>query len=53
MVSVEIVGGHDEQQLNEQKNTLSQFENWVNKNIISQYPQLKIDKTPISVDTQG
>lgn len=52
MVSVEIIGGTDQKQLEEQKNALSQFEIWVNENILPTNPQLKIDKTPISVDIQ-
>jgi len=52
MISVEIDGGEDEEEIEKQKAFLREFEDWANDHILSKNSELVLEKSPISVDIQ-
>lgn len=50
MVSVEINGGEDKEEVEAQKKVLHEVNEWINKNIVPQYPHIVIEPSEISID---
>lgn len=52
MLSLEMTGGSDTQQIDQQQKQLDALENWIHQTILPLYPQLTVERSQIALDIQ-